>query len=228
MWTRPINPFDVNQDAFYVEDRWREPFARLRAEMPLSWRSENPFGPYWLGGQTIRKGEKVVMWYISANRYESVFPDAERFDVGRENARRHLAFGHGIHRCVGARLAENRIATLIAEIARRNIRIAANCSPVALALTRRMLWQFSAQDSPAGALAVDAPLNIALGQMGDVHEGVAAFLEKRAPQFPLRLPRTCLKPPGFTRADTVRAEAASLGFAGLGHPVVPAEPVAQS
>ncbi len=63
--------------------------------------------------------------------------------------------------------------------------IAANCSPVALALTRRMLWQFSGQDSPAGALAVDAPLNIALGAQGDVHEGVAAFLDKRAPDFPL-------------------------------------------
>jgi enoyl-CoA hydratase/carnithine racemase len=65
------------------------------------------------------------------------------------------------------------------------LEIAANCSPVALALTRRMLWHFSAEDSPRGALAVDAPLNIALGQRGDVHEGVAAFLEKRAPRFPL-------------------------------------------
>lgn len=65
------------------------------------------------------------------------------------------------------------------------LEIAANCSPVALALTRRMLWKFSAEDSPKGALAVDAPLNIALGAMADVHEGVAAFLEKRAPSFPL-------------------------------------------
>ena len=76
-----------------------------------------------LGGQVIRKGEKVVMWYISANRDERVFPDAERFDVGRENARRHLGFGHGIHRCVGARLAENQLAALIDEIVDRNIRI---------------------------------------------------------------------------------------------------------
>lgn len=65
------------------------------------------------------------------------------------------------------------------------LEIAANCSPVALALTRRMLWQLSAEDSPRGALAVDAPLNIALGQQGDVREGVAAFLEKRTPDFPL-------------------------------------------
>ena len=65
------------------------------------------------------------------------------------------------------------------------LEIAANCSPVALALTRRMLWKFAAEASPAGALSVDAPLNIALGALGDVHEGVAAFLEKRSPQFPL-------------------------------------------
>ncbi len=67
------------------------------------------------------------------------------------------------------------------------LEIAANCSPVALALTRRMLWQFSAEAGPEGALSVDAALNIALGAKGDVHEGVAAFLEKRAPAFPLKV-----------------------------------------
>ena len=67
------------------------------------------------------------------------------------------------------------------------LEIAENCSPVALALTRRMLWQFSAEDSPKGALSVDAALNIALGARADVREGVAAFLEKRQPQFPLRV-----------------------------------------
>lgn len=67
------------------------------------------------------------------------------------------------------------------------LEIAANCSPVALALTRRMLWQFSAEAGPEGALSVDAALNIALGARGDVHEGVAAFLEKRAPAFPLKV-----------------------------------------
>lgn len=67
------------------------------------------------------------------------------------------------------------------------LEIADNCSPVALALTRRMLWKFSAEDSPAGALAVDAPLNIALGAGADVREGVAAFLEKRTPDFPMKV-----------------------------------------
>ena len=54
-----------------------------------------------------------MLWYISANRDEAVFADAERFDAGRANARRHLGFGHGIHRCVGARLAEVQLAALI-------------------------------------------------------------------------------------------------------------------
>ena len=44
---RPINPFEVSANAIYTEDQWREPFARLRAEMPLSWRPESPFGAYW-------------------------------------------------------------------------------------------------------------------------------------------------------------------------------------
>ncbi|MBK6803045.1 enoyl-CoA hydratase-related protein [Novosphingobium sp.] len=67
------------------------------------------------------------------------------------------------------------------------LEIARNCSPVALALTRRMLWHFSAEDGPGGALSVDAALNIALGARGDVREGVSAFLEKRAPDFPLKV-----------------------------------------
>lgn len=67
------------------------------------------------------------------------------------------------------------------------LEIAGNCSPVALALTRRMLWHFSAEAGPQGALSVDAALNIALGAKGDVHEGVTAFLEKREPAFPLKV-----------------------------------------
>jgi len=67
------------------------------------------------------------------------------------------------------------------------LEIAENCSPVALAITRQMLWTFAGEDSPKGALSVDAALNIALGARADVHEGVAAFLEKRKPQFPLKV-----------------------------------------
>ncbi len=64
------------------------------------------------------------------------------------------------------------------------LEIAENTAPVAIALTRQMLWRYAAEPTPAAALAVDARLNIALGQGADVHEGVAAFLEKRPPRFP--------------------------------------------
>ena len=44
---RAINPYDVSADAIYTGDTWREPFTFLRAEMPISWRPESPFGGYW-------------------------------------------------------------------------------------------------------------------------------------------------------------------------------------
>jgi cytochrome P450 len=104
--------------------RWQSPVTHMR---------RTALADTELGGQTIKAGEKVVMWYISANRDESVFPDAERFDAGRENARRHLGFGHGIHRCVGAKLAEAQIATLIEEIVGRRLRIVPQGQPSRLA-----------------------------------------------------------------------------------------------
>lgn len=129
-------------------DRYPEQLARLRADPSLipnaaqeiiRWQSpvthmrRTALEDTELGGQIIKQGEKVVMWYISANRDESVFPNAEQFDVARHNARRHLGFGHGIHRCVGAKLAENQLATLIGEIVSRSIRIVPQGAPTRLA-----------------------------------------------------------------------------------------------
>lgn len=62
--------------------------------------------------------------------------------------------------------------------------IADNTAPVSIALARQMLWKFAGQDSPDGALAVDGHLSMVLGAGPDVKEGVAAFLEKRPPNFP--------------------------------------------
>lgn len=104
--------------------RWQSPVTHMR---------RTALEDAELGGQVIRKGEKIVMWYISANRDEAVFADAEKFDVGRTNARRHLGFGHGIHRCVGAKLAEDQLATLIGEIVSRNIRVVPQARPTRLA-----------------------------------------------------------------------------------------------
>ena len=131
-----------------VLDRWPEELDRLHADPSLipnaaqelvRWQSpvthmrRTATRDAELGGQRIAKGEKVVMWYLSANRDESVFPDAERFDVGRTNARRHLGFGHGIHRCVGARLAEIQLATLIGEVVARGWRMVPQGAPTRLA-----------------------------------------------------------------------------------------------
>jgi cytochrome P450 len=105
----------------------------IRWQTPVTHMRRTAVADYVLEGQAIRKGEKIVLWYISANRDETVFADAERFDVTRDNARRHLAFGHGAHRCVGARLAEVQLAALIEEIVRRRIRIVPQGAPTRLA-----------------------------------------------------------------------------------------------
>lgn len=74
-----------------------------------------------LHGRHIREGEKVVMWYISGNRDESIFADSDRLCVDRENARQHVSFGMGPHRCLGSRLAELQLRILWEEILARNI-----------------------------------------------------------------------------------------------------------
>lgn len=72
-----------------------------------------------LGGKKISAGDKVVMWYLSGNRDEAVFADADRLLIDRNNARRHVAFGFGVHRCMGNRLAEMQLRVLWEEIVAR-------------------------------------------------------------------------------------------------------------
>jgi cytochrome P450 len=93
--------------------RWQTPLAHMRRTATQD---------HDLFGAPIKAGDKVVMWYISANRDESVFDNPDKLIVDRENARRHLAFGYGIHRCVGARLAELQIRILLEEMAKRRLR----------------------------------------------------------------------------------------------------------
>jgi len=82
-----------------------------------------------LGGKTIAKGSRVVMWYVSGNWDEDVIEAADQFNVQRAKARRHLAFGAGIHRCVGDRLAELQLQVLWQEILKRDLRIEIMGSP---------------------------------------------------------------------------------------------------
>ncbi len=104
--------------------RWQTPLAHMRRTAVVDTE---------LDGQKIKAGDKIIMWYISGNRDESVFPDADKLIVTRENARRHLSFGYGIHRCVGARLAELQIQILLEEMAKRRMRVNVLEEPVRVA-----------------------------------------------------------------------------------------------
>ena len=100
--------------------RWQTPLAHMRRTVTEDIEVD---------GAAMKKGDKVVLWYISANRDESVFTDADRIIVDRDNARRHLAFGYGIHRCVGARVAEVQLVVLLEELAKRRLRVQAVAEP---------------------------------------------------------------------------------------------------
>lgn len=106
------NP-DLIPNAVQELIRWQTPLAHMRRTVMEDTEVD---------GVAMKKGDKVVLWYISANRDESVFKDADAIQVDRENARRHLSFGYGIHRCVGARVAELQLCTLLEEMAKRRLR----------------------------------------------------------------------------------------------------------
>ncbi len=93
--------------------RWQTPLAHMRRTALEDAEIE---------GHRIRAGDRVALWYISGNRDESVFPDGDAIRVERENSRRHLSFGYGIHRCVGARVAELQLVVLLEEMAKRRLR----------------------------------------------------------------------------------------------------------
>jgi cytochrome P450 len=90
--------------------RWQSPVVHMRRTALTDTE---------LGGKQIRKGEKVVMWYISGNRDEDGVENANQFIIDRARPRQHLSFGFGIHRCVGNRLAEMQLTILWEEILKR-------------------------------------------------------------------------------------------------------------
>lgn len=81
-------------------------------------------------GQDIKAGDKIVMWYGSANRDEDIFPDGHLFRVQRENAKKHLAFGAGEHLCLGNRLGHMQIRILFEELLARFPNIHSTSNPV--------------------------------------------------------------------------------------------------
>jgi cytochrome P450 len=87
--------------------RWQTPVLHMRRTATRDTE---------LGGKAIRKGDKVVMWYVSGNRDEAAIERPDEFIVDRARPRQHLSFGFGVHRCVGNRLAELQLRILWEEI----------------------------------------------------------------------------------------------------------------
>ena len=92
----------------------------LRWTSPTAYNRRTATRDAALGGATIRAGEKVTHWYPSANRDAAVFADPFRFDVSRA-PNPHLAFGNGVHHCLGASLARTEIAVVLDEILARGL-----------------------------------------------------------------------------------------------------------
>ena len=91
----------------------------IRWQTPLSHMRRTATEDIVFKGKHIRKGDRVVLWYCSGNRDEEVIADADRFIIDRQNPRHHVAFGFGIHRCMGNRVAEMQLRLLWEELLRR-------------------------------------------------------------------------------------------------------------
>jgi len=91
----------------------------IRWQTPLSYMRRTATRDCELGGKQIRKHDQLLMWYVSGNRDEEVFENANALDIERHNAVQHLSFGHGTHFCMGSRLAELQLRVLWEEILER-------------------------------------------------------------------------------------------------------------
>ncbi len=119
----------------YALNKFPEQYAKLKAnpdlipnmvseiirwQTPLAYMRRTALEDVEMHGKTIRKGDKVAMWYVSGNRDEAFWDeDPNRLIIDRKQARNHVSFGFGIHRCVGNRLAELQLRILWEEILAR-------------------------------------------------------------------------------------------------------------
>ncbi len=88
----------------------------IRWQTPLAYMRRTATEDVSIQGETIKKGDKVLLWYASANQDESAIENASQYVIDRPNVRQHLSFGTGIHRCMGNRLAEMQLRVLWEEI----------------------------------------------------------------------------------------------------------------
>ena len=91
----------------------------IRWQSPVAHMCRTALQDLELGGQTIRRWDKVAIWYVSGNRDEGHFTDPNQLIIDRPRVREHLSFGFGIHRCLGNRLAEMQLMILWEEIMKR-------------------------------------------------------------------------------------------------------------
>jgi cytochrome P450 len=104
--------------------RWQTPVAHMA-------RTANQDTE--LGGKHIKKNDRVCMWYISGNRDEDAIEAPNEFNIERRNPRQHTAFGYGVHRCVGNRLAEMQLRVMWEEIMKRFPKVEVTGEPLGLA-----------------------------------------------------------------------------------------------
>ena len=91
----------------------------IRWQTPLMHTRRTVTKDVEFGGHQLRKGDKVVVWFISGNRDESAIENADQFIIDRKNPRNHLSFSFGVHRCMGNRLAEMQLRIVWEEIMKR-------------------------------------------------------------------------------------------------------------
>jgi cytochrome P450 len=91
----------------------------IRWQSPVAYMRRTAMEDVEFGGKTIKQGEKIAMWYVSGNRDESAIERANEFIIDRARPRHHAAFGFGIHRCLGQRLAEMQLKVVWEEILAR-------------------------------------------------------------------------------------------------------------
>lgn len=84
----------------------------IRWQTPLPSMRRTALQDFELGGKTIKAGDKVMMWYVSANRDAAKFDEPYQFRIDRENACSHMAYGFGVHRCMGNHVAEMQLRIL--------------------------------------------------------------------------------------------------------------------
>lgn len=91
----------------------------VRWQSPVAHMCRTAMEDVEIGGQQIKKWDKLAIWYVSGNRDDAHFDDPNRLLIDRPHARQHLSFGYGIHRCLGNRLAEMQLTILWEEIMKR-------------------------------------------------------------------------------------------------------------